>query len=139
MEHRWGRRIVLKVTVRLITESGDPVLGETQNISISGAFVQTVRPVPLWARLEVEVILPRQRERTPEVVAAHVTRRTRDGAAIEWCDLAPRAVRALLVAADSVAAPPARPKAGREVRQDLGLGTEVSPEATGGDVTAPLK
>jgi len=100
MEHRWGRRLIVKVPVRLIVESGDPVLGETLNISVSGAFVLTARPIALWARLEVEVILAGRREQRSERVAAHVTRRTRDGAAIEWCDLAPRAVRALLLAND---------------------------------------
>lgn len=102
MEHRWGRRLVLKVPVWLIAESGDPVLGETQNISASGAFVLTVRPLALGARIEVEVIAPGRREQRPERVSAHVIRRTRDGAAIEWCDLAPSAVRALLLAADPV-------------------------------------
>jgi len=140
MEHRWGRRIAIKIPVRLIVESGDPVIGETQNISISGAFVQTARPVPLWARLEVEVILPGQRERRPERVAAHVMRRARDGVAIEWCDLAPQAVRALVLAAEPVAARPARPEACRSLRPDPELRTEAFAEsAAGDDITATPK
>lgn len=103
MEQRWGRRIAIKLQVRLVAEFCDLVIGETQNISVSGALLQTARPVPLWARLEVEVILSGQLERRLERVAAHVTRKTKDGVAIEWCDLAPRAVRALLLAADPIA------------------------------------
>lgn len=104
MEHRWGRRIPVKIPVRLITESGEAVIGETENISISGALVQTARSVRLFSRLQVEVILPREYGNWPERVAAHVTRKIRDGAAIEWCDFAPHAVRAFLRALDPPAA-----------------------------------
>lgn len=103
MEHRWGRRISVKIPVRLIPESEEPVIGETENVSISGALVQTTRSVRLWARLQVEVALPYS-EGLPERVAAHVIRKIRDGAAIEWCDLAPRAVRILLLALERPAA-----------------------------------
>jgi hypothetical protein len=96
MEHRWGQRIPVKLPVRLVTESGEPVIGETENISISGALIQTARSVRLFSRLQVEVVLPREYGNRPELVAAHVTRKIRDGAAIEWCDFAPHAVRALL-------------------------------------------
>ena len=116
MEHRWGRRIFLKIPVRLIAETGEPVLGETQNISVSGALVQTVRPVPLGARVEVEVILPGQRERRPERVTAHVTRRAKDGAAIEWSDLASLTVRTLLLAAGAMGPTPARSEGSLGVR-----------------------
>jgi hypothetical protein len=67
-------------------------------------LVQTARSVPLWARLQVEVILPRDFGEGPERVAAHVTRKMRDGAAIEWSEFAPRTVRALLLALDPFAA-----------------------------------
>lgn len=104
MEHRWGRRIPVKIPVRLILESGEPVIGETENVSFSGALIQTTRSVRLLSRLQVEVILPREIGGRAEPVPAHVTRKLRDGAAIEWCDFAPRAVRALLLALDPLAA-----------------------------------
>jgi len=104
MEHRWGRRIAAKIPIRLIPEVGEPVIGETENISFSGALVQTARSVRLWAHLQVEVILPCELGGGPERVAAHVTRKIRDGAAIEWCDFAPYAVRALLLALDPLGA-----------------------------------
>ena len=108
MEHRWGRRVPVRIPLRLIPESGEPVMGETENISSSGALVRTARPIRLWARLQVEVILPREFGGTAEPVAAHATRKTRDGVAIEWCEFAPHAVHALLLAWDPLAALAAR-------------------------------
>lgn len=103
MEHRWGKRIALKTPVRLITGAGEFMLGQMTDVSISGAFLQTPRPLPLGARVEVEVILRHHHVgRNLERVAAHVTRRASDGAAIEWCDLAPRSVRVLLEAMQAI-------------------------------------
>ncbi len=119
MEHRWGRRVPIRVPVRLFAESGGCVLGEIQNISISGAFVRTVRPVPLWARLEVEALLPGSLGRDLERIAAHVTRRTTGGVGIEWCQLAPRLARAVLDNADPSAAGLARLEMPREVRLNI--------------------
>lgn len=97
MEHRWGRRIVVRVPVRLIAESGESATGQTENVSISGAFIRTAELVPLWIRLEVEFAPPDGLTERPERIAAHVTRRTREGLGIEWDELAPHTVRALLV------------------------------------------
>lgn len=99
-----GHRIPVKLPVRLIPESGEPVIGETENISFSGALVQTARSVRLSARLQIEIILPREFGEKPERAAAHVTRKTRGGVAIEWSDFAPRTVRALLLALDPASA-----------------------------------
>lgn len=103
MEHRWGRRIALKIPVRLAIGGGEPMLGQMTNVSISGAFVETPRPMALWTQIEVEVILRHHfASRKPERVAAHVTRRSSGGAGIEWCDLAPPSVRVLLEAMHAV-------------------------------------
>ena len=99
MEHRWGKRIALEIPVRLVTEAGEFMQGQMINLSISGAFVKTPRPLALGAPVELEVI-PRHHplSRNLERVAAHVARRASDGAGMEWCDLAPPWVRALLEA-----------------------------------------
>jgi hypothetical protein len=116
VEHRWGRRIRVRVAVRLIAETGEPVLGHIDDVSISGAFVSTARSVPLWVRLEVEFARPGELGRELERVAAQVTRRTRDGVGIEWCELAPRAVRALLPRMAPLAARSGRPEMPGAVR-----------------------
>jgi len=104
MEHRWGRRIPVKIPIRLICACGVTVLGQTQNISFSGALIQTARTLRFLTRLQIEVVLPQELGGKRERITAHVTRRVPNGAAIEWCDYAPRAVRALLLALDSPAA-----------------------------------
>jgi PilZ domain len=96
MEHRWGRRVAMRVQVRLIAESGVAVPAEMENASISGAFVRTAHRVPLGSRLEVELTAAEAPDRKPQRIAAHVARRTRAGVAVEWCELAPAPVRALL-------------------------------------------
>ena len=101
MEHRWGRRIALKIAVQLAMEVGDLMLGQMTNVSISGAFVQTPRAIPLGA--QVEVIVQNHRVgRRLERVTAHVVRRTSDGVGIEWSDLAPRSVSVLLEAMQAI-------------------------------------
>jgi hypothetical protein len=103
VEHRWGRRIALKIPVQLAMEAGDLMLGQMTNISISGAFVQTPRAIPLGAQIEVEVIVRNHHiGRSLERVTAHVVRRTSDGVGIEWCDLAPRSVSVLLEAMQAI-------------------------------------
>jgi hypothetical protein len=108
VEHRWGRRISLEVPVRILVDAGEAVIGHIENISISGAFVRTARSVPGWVRLEVEIGLPGEPGPKPERVVAYVTRRTKHGVGIEWYELAPSAVRALLARMDPLAARPRR-------------------------------
>jgi PilZ domain len=100
VEHRWGRRISVRIPVRLIPDFGDPIIGETQNISFSGALVQTARSVRLGSHVQIELILPDELGTPPERVAAHVIRKMGARAALEWCEFAPHAVRTLLLALD---------------------------------------
>lgn len=125
MEHRWGRRNVVRVPVRLIGESGEAVTGQTENVSISGAFIRTARILPLGTRLEVEFPHPDGLAEEPERIGAHVTRRTRDGVGIEWYELAPHSVRALLLAREPHAPPQACQDARRQIRPTLDLEAQV--------------
>ncbi len=93
MEHRWGRRIEMKLPVQLIIASLGPVHARIEDVSISGAFVRTA---PLALGLGLDVILRRSRGHGRERIAAHVVRQTRDGVGIEWYDIAPRLICALL-------------------------------------------
>lgn len=126
MEHRWGRRTIVKVPVRLITETGEPAAGQTENISISGAFIRTAHLAPLWSRLEVEFTHADGLTEEPERIGAHVTRRTHEGLGIEWYELAPHTVRALLLPAQPRSARQARHDTRREVHPALELQAKVS-------------
>ena len=97
MEHRWGERIAVMLTVELSSGSSPPVTGWLENVSSSGAFVRTESRGP--PRGPVEVILPQRgpdRGR-PVRIAAYVVRETELGVGIEWCDFAPRPVRELAI------------------------------------------
>ncbi len=104
MEHRWGQRVLLDVPVRLLAEPRTPAVGRMVNASISGAFVRTADRLPLWVKIQVEMVLPRMPGHKGECVSALVTRRVRDGVGIEWCDLAPVPMRELLATAHTSAA-----------------------------------
>lgn len=125
MEHRWGRRMVVRVPVRLFGESGEPATGQTENVSISGAFIRTAHPMPLWTRLEVEFAQPGELAGKPERITAHLTRRTADGVGIEWYELAPHAVRSLLLAREPRTPRQARQDTRREGRPALELQTQA--------------
>lgn len=102
MEHRWGERFAVRMTVELCTGSSPPVAGYLENVSASGAFVRTDGHGP--PRGPVEVILrdlaadARTRARRASArLPAYVVRETQTGVGIEWCEFAPRAVRELLI------------------------------------------
>lgn len=96
MEHRWGERYAVRMTVELSCGSSAPVAGYLENVSSSGAFVRTEGRGP--PRGPVEVILQdRGSARTRSVrLPAYVVRETKAGVGIEWCEFAPRAVRELM-------------------------------------------
>jgi hypothetical protein len=96
MEHRWGQRSNVRVAVQLRIGGAAAASGLLQNLSVSGAFVQTHSLAIIGAFLELEIppgILPGQRLAS---ACAYVARHTTEGMGIEWCDLAPPLALALL-------------------------------------------
>ena len=100
MEHRWGERIAVSLTVELSCAGSPPVAGSLENVSSSGAFVRTESRGP--PRGPVAVILAQRgagRGRSVRI-AAYVVRESDVGVGIEWCEFAPRAVRELVAGAE---------------------------------------
>ena len=97
MEHRWGERVAVRMTVELFCGSSPPVCGSLENVSSSGAFVRTAGRGP--PRGPVEIVLQSGSSgRTHTVrLPAYVVRETQAGVGIEWCEFAPRFVRELMV------------------------------------------
>ena len=81
--------------MRLLGADG-AVPGQMENVSISGAFVRTVWSGALGGRIELELLRTDPAGLLSPRLAGYVSRKTGDGAAIEWCELAPPAVRGLL-------------------------------------------
>lgn len=97
MEHRWGERVAVRLTVELSYGSSSPVVGSMENVSSSGAFVRTEGRGPPRGPVEVIFPVPRSGRGRAERIAAYVVRETEAGVGIEWCEFAPRIVRELMV------------------------------------------
>jgi len=97
MEHRWGERVAVYLSVELYCGSGAPVAGSLENVSSSGAFVRTQGRGP--PRGPVEVTFAEYGvDRSGAVrLPAFVVRETAAGVGIEWSEFAPHAVRELIV------------------------------------------
>lgn len=97
MEHRWGERVAVSMSVELFCGSSPPVTGYLENVSSSGAFVRTSGHGP--PRGPVEVILRDLAavRRTSVRMPAYVVRETEAGVGIEWCEFSPRWVRELIL------------------------------------------
>jgi PilZ domain len=117
MEHRWGERFAVRMTVELSSGSSAPVPGSLENVSASGAFVRTDERGP--PRGPVAVILRHDDSGRARAVrlAAYVVRETEGGVGIEWCEFAPRAVRELMIPGRSAGADGRRARKARTMRR----------------------
>jgi PilZ domain len=99
MEHRWGQRAGVCLRTRLICRPYAIGVGWLSELSLSGAFIRTdLAPVTLS---HVDIVFdgpesggsPRE---AGSVVGARVVRTQPDGVGVEWDELAPAAVTAML-------------------------------------------
>ena len=85
MEHRWGRRRPCRARVSVSTGGGASGLGQLKNLSMSGAFLETALPLPLYAQLAITVL--RNDGSTHQIeFTAVVVRHDANGVGIEWCE-----------------------------------------------------
>jgi hypothetical protein len=85
MEHRWGTRIPVNVPVR-ISSAALSGSGTLRDLSVSGAYIETVIALPESAWVQVRVargVEPAMR------LSGLVIRHDGRGVGIEWLDLAP--------------------------------------------------
>jgi hypothetical protein len=130
MEHRWGERFAVHMTVGLYSGSSPPVAGTLENVSASGAFVRTDGRGP--PRGPVALIL--RQEASDHVrsvrLAAFVVRETGSGVGIEWCQFAPRAVRELVLPSESAGPTQARAQRARSTRRPSRESNTILPAHT---------
>lgn len=94
LEHRWGARVRVDLPVRLSASALGEVDGRIENLSLSGALVKSECELRLHTLLEVRIDLrPLSRA---AVLDAHVSRKLKQGAGIEWCEFAPAIVKELM-------------------------------------------
>jgi hypothetical protein len=98
MEHRWGNRHEISRPVQLGTRRGIVARGRICNVSMSGAFVVSPLSVRLFSYVQVQFTATLNGKRALTAVEAQVVRKDATGFGIEWCEFAPQAIRALVVA-----------------------------------------
>jgi hypothetical protein len=94
MEHRWGNRHEVSQSVRVATRSGVLSLGLITNVSMSGAFV--VSPLAAGLFSYVKIQFNSAWNGRPTMLEGQVVRKEATGFAIEWRELAPAVVEALV-------------------------------------------
>ena len=94
MEHRWGVRHLLDVSVRLDCRPQLLTFARLRNASSSGAYVETRTALPMLGRVWIE--LDWEHRDDSKRIAAYVVRTGQNGVGLEWCDFAPRAILALI-------------------------------------------
>jgi len=94
MEHRWGVRHLLDVSVRLDGRPQVLTFARLKEASSSGAYIETRTAPPMLSRVWVE--LDWDRRDASNRIAAYVVRTDQGGVGLEWCDFAPRAILALI-------------------------------------------
>ena len=95
MERRWGRRLEIGGRVQLRGVDG-AVEGQLRNLSISGAFIETRLSLLPSTRLTVEWDVKWYGRTESCRIAAYVVRSDPSGIAVEWCDVAPQWIVAML-------------------------------------------
>jgi hypothetical protein len=96
MEHRWGHRRKVSRIVHLLTRSGREAPARICNVSISGAYIVSPLSPELFSHLRIRFAPTQRQLGNGGVVEAQVVRREDHGFAVEWCELAPPVVRALV-------------------------------------------
>lgn len=93
MEHRYGRRLTINMTVVIQTLQGATAKATVQNVSASGALLKCGMNVPLHSRVRVTFPAVANLSRG---ALAQVVRKSEDGLAIEWSEFSPQLVQQLL-------------------------------------------
>ncbi len=94
-EHRWGERVALPITVRILGGGCTLGHGVLRNLSVSGGFIDTAVKLPVFTNLVISVHDARLLGVSPDL-AACVVRIEPSGFAVEWRDMACDTLVALL-------------------------------------------
>ena len=96
MEHRWGQRVSVNRRIRLACRPYAIGSGWLRDVSTSGAYLETKLRLPLLAQVAVEL---EPLADGVQHLTACVVRSDDKGLGIEWAELAPASIVALLAVA----------------------------------------
>jgi hypothetical protein len=94
-ESRWGERVNVDIPVQLSGDTLSGAEGCMRNLSLSGALVKADIDLGLHCLIQVSIKMPSPSQ-CAEAVTAYVSRRSKEGVGIEWCEFAPVVVKDLL-------------------------------------------
>jgi hypothetical protein len=92
---RWGDRVRVDIPVRVSMNALTDAGACLKNLSLSGAFVKADVDLGLHALIQVSIRMPSPSPRAAEITA-FVSRKTKEGVGVEWCEFAPSVVKDLL-------------------------------------------
>ena len=96
LEHRWGERHDVKFAVHVAAGDALPAASAyVKNLSLSGALMEPDCHWRLNTLIEIGIPLPAPSSGMT-LIKAIVSRRLKDGVAIEWYEFAPKAIKELL-------------------------------------------
>jgi PilZ domain len=98
MEHRWGERFRVNLTVTVRDSKGWTAVARVRDVSISGAFLECRHAFDSASWITVNF----GHGGGANPVEAYIARLTREGIGIEWAEFAPTAVTDLLRAGASL-------------------------------------
>ena len=93
--HRWGQRIAVDIPVQVAANDSPAIHGHLKNLSLSGALLEVDHELRQHAYIEVNIKLAGTRHNAIRIMA-RVTRKSKDGVGVEWCEFAPNTVKDLL-------------------------------------------
>ncbi len=109
MEHRWGERVSVYAPVRLDARPRALAPGCIRNASLSGAYIQTSTRLPPGMLIAVELEGELCRAGQRPYLHAWLVRQDAHGVAVEWCEFAPEAIRAIVARVPAWEAGPSEP------------------------------
>ena len=92
MEHRWGERLPVSLTVKVSAHAFSAHEGRLIDVSVSGANLKTGFELRHLARVTITILLPHRAKHASRPICAYVARRSESGYGIEWCEFAPNGV-----------------------------------------------
>jgi hypothetical protein len=94
-EGRWGERVEVNIPVQVSADFFAGADGCMKNLSLSGALMKANVDLRLHSLIEVSIKTPSPLQRA-EAITAYVSRKTKEGVGVEWCEFAPSVVKDLL-------------------------------------------
>jgi PilZ domain len=94
-ESRWGDRVLVNIPVQVSVNALTDADACMKNLSLSGALMNADVELGLHALIQVSINVPSP-SRRPANISAYVSRKTKEGVGVEWCEFAPTVVKDLL-------------------------------------------